>query len=126
MRCLNRNKQKMYYATYVSYTAKKDGAKNETGENIPEPANPVVMYANISAARGTSEAEQFGMGLNYDKTVVTDDMDCPITETTVLWIDTMPVIEQDGTTKTAYDHVVRRVAKSINSITYAVQKVHVS
>ena len=60
----------------------------------------------------------FGGLENYDKVIVTDWMDCPINEQTVLWIDKTP---NDG----EHDYIVRRVARSLNSISIAVSKVKV-
>ena len=50
-------------------------------------------------------------------------MSCPISEDTVLFVDKEP--EYDGE-KPLYDYVVKRVAKSLNSISIAISKVNVS
>ena len=65
----------------------------------------------------------FGNLESYDKVIITDDMDCPIDENTVLFIDKDPEFK-DG--KPTFDYTVRRVAKSLNTISYAVSKVKVS
>ena len=61
--------------------------------------------------------------VSYDKVIVTDDMDCPIAEDTVLFVDKNPEYK-DG--KPLYDYIVKRVAKSLNSISIAISKVNVS
>lgn len=81
------------------------------------------MLANISPASGAAQVEQFGQFVSYDKVIVTDDMSCPISEDTVLFVDKEP--EYDGK-KPLYDYVVKRVAKSLNSISIAISKVNVS
>jgi len=53
------------------------------------------------------------------QTLITGDMDCPIDESSILWIDDL------DTTK-AHDYVVTKVAPSLNVIQYAVRKVNVS
>lgn len=53
----------------------------------------------------------------------TDDMSCPIDENTVLFVDSKPGYRQG---KPAFDYTVKRVAKSLNTISYAVSKVKVS
>ena len=83
---------------------------------------------------------------NYDKVIVTRDMDCPIDENSVLFIDKdveygeavtidyVPretVLGDDEANPVTvevplYDYIVRRVAKSLNSISIAVRKVDVS
>ena len=112
---------------------------NESGENIVVYQNPVEMYANVSPATGQSNTEQFGNLENYDKVIVTDDLECPIDENSVLFIDKQPeyslVRTYRPTAITAteefvrvpnYDYTVLRVAKSLNSVSIAVRKVRVS
>ena len=122
MRCLKRNKRLFYYATYTGKTEIEDSQGYATGQYTLTYSKPVEMYANISAARGDSEVEQFGKDILYDKTIITD-ADCLITENSILWIDTMPTIATDGTTTTPRDYVVACVAESLNFIKYAIRKV---
>lgn len=118
MMCLDQNKQTVYYALLSSVTELTDTEGNYTGEYAPVYSTPVEMRANVSAARGTSDVEQFGINTPYSKTIVTDDLSCPIAEDSVLWI---------GVPTTApYNYTVAQIAKSLNSITYAVEEVDVS
>lgn len=84
----------------------------------------VAFEANVSAATGSAQVEQFGNYAGYDKVIVTDDITCPIDENTVLFIDKEPEYSEDGTP--LYDYIVKRVARSLNSVAYAVSKVSVS
>lgn len=124
MKTLNRNKSPFWYLLYDRKVSAKDEYGNETGEEIVFYKPAVVMSANISAATGSAQVEQFGNFVGYDKVIVTDDLSCPIDENTVLFIDKKPQYDEDG--KPLYDYQVRRVAKSLNSISYAVSKVTVS
>lgn len=124
MKTLNRNKSPFWYLLYDRKVSAKDEYGNETGEEIVFYKPAVAMSANISAATGSAQVEQFGNFAGYDKVIVTDDLSCPIDENTVLFIDKEPQYDEDG--KPLYDYVVRRVAKSLNSISYAVSKVTVS
>lgn len=124
MRTLNRNKSPFWYLLYDSKAPAKDEYGNETGEELVVYKPAVAMNANISAATGSAQVEQFGNFAGYDKVIVTDDLSCPIDENTVLFIDKEPQYDQDG--KPLYDYMVKRVAKSLNSISYAVSKVTVS
>ena len=125
MRCLSRNKRTFYYAIYQGETEIVDDYGNATGQYTVAYGNPVQMYANVSAARGTADAELFGINTVYDKVIVTDDMSCPIAESSILWLDAEPTIVE-GATETPHDYIVTRVAKSLNSIAIAVRKVEVS
>lgn len=139
MRTLKRNERKFHYCLYANKTPIVDDYGNETGESIVTYQDPVEMKANISPATGQSNTEQFGNLENYDKVIVTDDLNCPIDENSVLFIDKEPeytevlthtttaITTQDETVSVpVFDYTVRRVAKSLNSISIAVKKVDVS
>ena len=73
MRTLNRNKSPFWYLLYDSKVPAKDEYGNETGEELVVYKPAVVMNANISAATGSAQVEQFGNFAGYDKVIVTDD-----------------------------------------------------
>ena len=141
---LNRNKKPFCYCLYDDEVNLYDEYGNETGGKLLMYHEAVEMKANISPATGQSNTEQFGTLDNYDKVIVTTDMDCPIDENSVLFIDKVPeygdsVIigyKESGTVlgdpvpiiykPPLYDYSMRRVAKSLNSISIAVHKVKVS
>ena len=124
MRVLNRNKKKFWYCLFQEsqYTTDADGYMTSDKRNIYSEA--AYLLANVSPATGYSQTEQFGNLESYDKVIVTDWMDCPIDENTVLFVDKEPEYNTLG--DPMYDYVVRRVAKSLNSISIAVSKVRVS
>ena len=124
MKALKRNQQTFYYALYTGMTDVVDASHYKTGEKTKTYATPVSMKANISPARGYADVEIFGKDLEYTKTICTDDMNCPITEESVLWIDKSPF--GNNNTITPYNYVVTQIAKSLNNIMYAVRKVEVS
>lgn len=116
MLCLEINKQPLYYATLSGTTELKDSDGQYTGEYELTYSTPVYAKMNISPARGGAQFGFFGINISYSKIMVTDDMDCPINEDTVLWIDANPTTDK-------YNYVVRRVAKSLNYISYAIEEV---
>lgn len=124
MRCMERNKRELWYLLFDHSEPVKDEYGNETGEPIVHYKEAVPFRANVSAATGASQVEQFGNLVGYDKVIVTDDMTCPIDENTVLFLDKTPSYDENG--RPLYDYIVRRVAASLNSISYAVSKVSVS
>ena len=146
MRALERNKRPFWYCLYDETIPIVDEYGNETSEQIVKYGTPTKMIANISPASGYAQTEQFGKLDNYDKVIVTDWMDCPIDEHSVLFIEkpvefgeAVTVDYQESETlygnDTAtpvtvqvplYNYIVRRVAKSLNSISIAVRKVDVS
>lgn len=139
MKALFRNKRPFYYCLHRADIPIMDEYGNESGENIVTYYDPVRTSANISPATGQSNTEQFGNLENYDKVIVLDDLNCPIDESSVLFIDKEPefknVLTHTTTAVTTVDqtvtvpvpdYTVLRVAKSLNSISIAVRKVKVS
>lgn len=123
MKTMERNKTAFWYMTYADRVPVMDEYGNEIGELVTY-NEPVMLRANISPATGSSQVEQFGSLAGYDKVIVTDDVNCPIDENSVLFIDKAVEITDDG--KPLYDYTVKRVARSLNSVSYAVTKVSVS
>lgn len=125
MRALKRNKTEFWYANPVSETQILDEYGNETTEVYTEYSEPQSVMANISPSRGNAELDMFGINTNYTKTIVTDNLDLPITADTILWIDTPP---DDGgeSGSVKHDYVVVQVAKSLNVLAIAVKEVKVS
>lgn len=119
MHTLNRNCQKVYYALYKGIEDQYDKDGNQTGEPLINYEEPVQIFLNVSAARGNTDVELFGINLNYTKTLVTHDVNCPISENSILWIGIIP--EKD----IPHNYIVVKVAKSINSIAYAVREVDI-
>lgn len=127
MRALLRNKVRFYYALFEGLTEKTDAQGYYTGEKAISYTKPIACLANISAAQGRAETLAFGDNLSYDKTIVFDiETFPPIDENSVLWVDTLPELEEDGSTKTPYDYIIRRVAKSLNGVSVAISKVDVN
>lgn len=121
---MNRNKQTVYYSLFDKKEEIKDENGLFTGAYKIVYKTPVKMAANVSAATGSAQAELFGANISYDKVIVIDDTMCPIDENTVLCVDSAP--EYDSSGNLIFDYVVKRVAKSLNSISYAISRAVVS
>ena len=146
MRTANRNKRTFWYCLYDEKVPIVDTEGYETGESIVKYSTPTKMTANISPASGYAQTEQFGNLDNYDKVIVTDWLDCPIDESSVLFIDkaveygeAVTIDYEESTTLYGnptttevkvdvplYNYIVRRVAKSLNSVSIAVKKVDIT
>lgn len=119
MRNLERNKILIYYNQYLDKDSVIDEYGNETGEYTRIFSEIQKFRICVSSAKGEKIVELFGDNIVYDKVMTTADMQCPIDEHSILWID-----ETD--TSKAHDYIVIAVSKSINGISYAVKKVNVS
>ena len=117
MRGMVRNKRPFWYALYAGVTDVTDSNGYLTGEKAISYTEPVEAEANVSREQGIAFTEEFGTEADYDKVIVTFDMDCPIDEHSVLWVDIQPG------TGVSPDYVVKRVSKSLNSISIAIAKV---
>lgn len=125
MRCMTRNKSKFYYASYVGENEIIDEYGNETGEYAVSYSEPIECFGNISAAQGETQSRQFGESESYDKVIVLDDKNAPIDEHSILWVDTLPILNADGNTDTPHDYIVKKVARSLNGVSIAIRKVKV-
>lgn len=117
MRCLNRNKRPFFYALY-------EGKEKYQHSYRPVYSHPILTTGNISPANGTTSVEQFGNNIDYDKVIVLDDINCPIDENSILFVDVIPAKNEDD--DYVYDYKVRKVARSLNSVSIAISKVKIS
>lgn len=118
MKLLKRNKKtEIYYALYQGEVDCVDEDGFMTGEKTVTYSEPKMMKVNASPSTGATSVEQFGTLSDYDKVLMTDDINCPIDENSIIWLETQPSEE--------HNYKVKKIAKSLNSIAYAVKKVDV-
>lgn len=120
MKFMNRNLQELKYCVLASEEVVYDNDGYETGEKrlVYEPAQ--TLKCNIGTAAGETAIKLFGVTNEYDKIIMTDKMDVPIDETTVLFIDKDPEYASDGTP--LYDYIIKRCDKTLNHRIFAVKK----
>lgn len=117
MRCLARNRRDFWYAPYIGETDILDGSGNITGQYKVEYGDITKASGNISAARGEILNRQFGDSEAYDRVIVLDDPHTPINEYSIIWVDS----PKNG----PHDYIVKKVARSLNSVSIAITKVDV-
>lgn len=116
MRSLRRNQQTIWFAL-LSETVETDEWGNTEG--VKDYGSPVSLQICVSANKGEASAQPFGADLQYDREMITHDMNCPIDEYTHLWLD--------GRNPTdTHNYEVVAVSKSLNCIRYAIRRVNVS
>lgn len=133
MVCMNRNKSAFFYALYVGKEQGADDYGNPTGGVDVSYGDPQEFRANISAAKGETQTRQFGESENYDKVIVMGSDAPPIDEYSILWVDTVPQLDdkgalalnEEGEAITPHDYIVKKVARSLNSVSIAISKVNV-
>ena len=126
MRALERNKQTIYYANYTGRSEITDENGLYTGEPQPLYTSPIETKVNVSASRGQAEIDLFGTDLNYTNTIVSDK-DLGIDENSLLWVGKGAYIPTStASIITPHNYIVVSVAKSLNSVVYAIRKVDVN
>lgn len=141
MNCLKRNKKTFYYGNPFGDPIEcRDEYGNLTGERIQQYGECNEIKGNISQATGVYRTEEFGGAENYDRVILIAGTDCPITETSALFLDKLPTLTVAETyqmemrqgvyvpvAKNYYvpvpDYIVWRISKSLNYTAIAVKKV---
>lgn len=124
MRCMVKNMVSFWYCPYLRNEPIVDAQGRKTGGQRSVYGAAVQFKGNISAATGETQVEVFGHLDDYDKVIVLGNADCPINENSVLFVDKKPEYDQNG--DPLFDYTVKRVARSLNSVSYAIRKVEVS
>lgn len=145
MRCLLKNKQKMYYALLLGevpiYDVDEHGNKitwvdEETGEThyvesgstMKLYSEPVLFEGNIAMSGSDVTRVEFGVSeAKYEAVLVMTKGEIPITETSLIWFQTTPATKQyDGNTyadDSTADYRVLKVSPSLNVDRYILDKV---
>jgi len=133
MRTLNKNKQTLYYANqdkivpiYEEYTD-DDGNTYplDTGETKLVYGEPIKFKGNIAMSGGETEAQEFGLDISsYEAILIVPKNTLPITETSLIWHNTEPKYNADGTVDgDSADYTVVKVSPSLNFDKYVLKKV---
>lgn len=93
MRDLKRNQRKMYYSLYVEQGNDSDFDILDT---VAKYSAPVEFKASLTAGKSDSDDSPFGKDISYDRIISTVNKDLPITETSLIWYGTEPVLSEDG------------------------------
>ena len=116
MRTLKRNKVKVWYRLLTGEVEIERISGVRTGEFQKTYGEPSYIMANVAPTTGNATIEPFGIDENYTHIMAVEGTDCPIDETTILWM---------GDSDPEYFMVVR-VMKSLNHIRYAIRHADVN
>lgn len=123
MRNLEINKKTFYCLNYIEDVDVRDRDGNLTGEKTIKYTKPFKVHANLSGARGSSQAEIFGTDIHYDKTftLTTKELEeLKITENSVFFVGMKPKFENG---QPLYNYRVKKIADVINDVAVALEKV---
>jgi len=113
MRDLKRNQILVTFRPYLRNDEIIDENGYHTADYSPVFGEEQQLFLSVSANKGDYSEQMFGDVLDYDRTMLISDPDCPIDENTRVTID-----EQT--------YVVKAVARSLNVSQYAIKRVEVS
>ena len=119
MRVVNRNRRPVAYAFYEGTTEIIDDNGLHTGEYAVHYTDPVRALMNLSGGKCQANVRLFGIGSEFDRTIVTDDLTTPFSTDTVFWVETDP---DDA----PFDYRVVSVARTINQVVLGLAEVEVS
>lgn len=118
MRDLKRNTQKVYFKLFLGEQEIIDQYGNATGSYVPVYGDLMSANLVVSPNKGSTETEQFGALLDYDRTMTTANTRVLIDENSVLWVD-------GADTEGPWNYVVKKRAPWKNSVQFAISQVTV-
>jgi hypothetical protein len=126
MRFSERNRQPVWYSTFVSKTEIVDEYENATGEYKITYSAPVKAAWNVSVVESEADIAMFGVQALDAIVGVASRNGFPLDETSILWYGITPEIKQDGMTDTAHNYRVVGIRPSLNTVRFYAQKVSVT
>lgn len=148
MRNLARNKKDLWYANQTgSFVPIYDSNGNRTGEREHTYSDPVKIRmsmaissgANNLGSQGIATLEPYGLVTGYTARAVTEDLDCPMDETSHVWYGIEPTrtvtvtttvngqsVTEEQTVNVPHNYMVVRKARSLNHLIYYLKEVDVS
>lgn len=120
MRNQTANQRTLYFANKLGIADVFDENGYRTGETAPLFTAPKKIRMNVSTAKGAKDNEAFGGYEDYDRTIFTTNMDCPIKVSSIIWF------QRDPAKNETHNYIVVRKADSKNAIRYAIKEVEVA
>lgn len=125
------NKSTIWYSLLTGKEAVLDENGHKTGEYKQTYTKPVSIRVALSesiglnnlTAQGVAELRAYGVSTNYTHRMITEDIDCPIDEQSILWFNRDP---GDNPYDVPYNFRVVRVGKTLNYKSYYLRQVYVS
>lgn len=125
MRTLNRNRQLIYYATFVSKSEVKDEYGNPTGAWQITYSSPIKAMWNVSFVKSDAEVEMFGISAMSTLRIVAPKDGFPLDEASILWCGKEPATPYDAT-KPLHNYAIAGIRPSLNELVFYARKVEVS
>lgn len=125
MRTLNRNRQLIYYATFVSKSEVKDEYGNPTGAWQITYSSPIKAMWNVSYVKSDAEVEMFGISAMSTLRIVAPKDGFPLDTASIMWYGKEPETPYDPTSP-KHNYVVAGIRPSLNELVFYAKRVDVS
>ena len=125
MQTLNRNKQPLYYATFVSKAEALDEYGNPTGDYAITYSTPVQAMWNVSFVESDAEVEMFGIAASSTLRIVAPKDGFPLDEASILWFGKEPETPYNATSP-KHNYAVAGIRPSLNELVFYAKRVDAS
>ena len=115
MRCLKKNQQKIYYKQYLNKYEIVDENGDFTGTYDLAYGELQTLLANVNSGNDLVMLNEQGLVSKYDRLMIVDDINCPLTEESIVWID--------RDTSLTHNYVVIKKQASLNHIVYGLKEI---
>jgi hypothetical protein len=147
MRVLQRNKKDLWFANRTGETMLVDGNGLKTGNNKQSYGTPQKIRVSMSMSSGANNLgsqgmvtlDPYGLTTAYTHNAITEDMNCPMTEESIVWYGIEPTrtvtvtktvngetVTEEQTVSVPHNFKVVRKAVSLNHLIYYLKEVDVS
>lgn len=147
MRCLSRNKKDLWFANRIEeqYVTNTEGLKTGEKEQSYEAPRKIRVSMSMSSgannlgSQGMVVLDPYGLTTAYTHNAVTEDMNCPMNEESIVWYGIEPTrtvtvtrvvngetVTEEQTVNVPHNFVVVRKAVSLNHLIYYLREVDVS
>jgi hypothetical protein len=124
MRTLNRNKQPIYYATFVSKTEATDEYGNPTGQFIVTYSAPIKTAWNARGVDSDADVQMFGIQAK-DAIRVVAEKPLPIDEASIIWFGIVPPVPYTPT-QPKHNFTIAGIPPTLNDGIFYAKRVDVS
>ena len=125
MQTLNRNKQPLYYATFVSKAEALDEYGNPTGNYAITYSTPVQAMWNVSFVESDAEVEMFGIQSKDMLRIVAPKQGFPLNEASILWYGITPETPYTATAP-KHNYAIAGIRPSLNELVFYAKRVDAS
>lgn len=126
MRCLDRDRCRIFIARYDGTRPIQDERGRYTGRNEVVRTAPTEFWPTVTPVRGRAEDDYFGQKVEYDLGLTIDDPSFQIRESDLLWVDADPGEEGSEGYPAPYDYTVTKVARKGDFTVIAARRVDVA